>query len=114
MLIIILGIILSVAYVTLLERKFMGSIQRRIGPNKVGYLGLLQPLMDGIKLILKESILPIYGNLSLFYIAPFITFYLALAAWMFLPLDHDLSVSEINGGGLLIIIAITELSIFGV
>lgn len=66
MIIIVLGIILSVAYLTLLERKFMGSIQRRIGPNKVGFLGLLQPLMDGIKLLLKENILPLYGNITLF------------------------------------------------
>lgn len=114
MLIILLGIILSVAYVTLLERKIMGSMQRRIGPNKVGYQGLIQPLMDGIKLILKENILPLYGNISLFLLAPFITFYLALANWLVLPLDKDLSVSELEGGGILIIIAITELSIFGV
>lgn len=114
MLIIVLGIIQSVAYVTLLERKLMGSMQRRIGPNKVGYLGLLQPLMDGIKLILKENILPLYGNISLFLIAPFITFYLALANWLILPLDKDLSVSELEGGGILILIAITELGIFGV
>lgn len=108
MLIILLGIILSVAYVTLLERKVMGGMQRRIGPNKVGYLGLLQPLMDGVKLILKENILPLYGNVALFLIAPFITFYLALANWLILPLDSDLSVSELEGGGILIIIAITE------
>lgn len=92
----------------------MGSMQRRIGPNKVGYLGLLQPLMDGVKLILKENILPLYGNISLFLIAPFITFYLALANWLVLPLDKDLSVSELEGGGILILIAITELGIFGV
>ncbi len=114
MLIILLGIILSVAYVTLLERKLMAAAQRRIGPNKVGYLGLIQPLMDGVKLILKENILPLYGNLTLFLLAPFITFYLALANWLVLPLDKDLIVSELEGAGILIIITITELSIFGV
>lgn len=114
MLIILLGIILSVAYITLLERKLMGAVQRRIGPNKVGYLGLIQPLMDGVKLILKENILPLYGNITLFLLAPFITFYLALANWLVLPLDKDLIVSELEGAGILIIIVITELSIFGV
>ena len=114
MLIILLGIILSVAYVTLLERKLMGAFQRRIGPNHVGYLGLIQPLMDGIKLILKESILPLEGNKLIFILAPFITFYLSLANWLFLPLDHDLIVSEIEGGGLLLLIVISELGIFGI
>jgi NADH-quinone oxidoreductase subunit H len=114
MLIIVLGIILSVAYITLLERKIMGSMQRRIGPNKVGILGLIQPLMDGVKLILKENILPLYGNIILFLLAPFLTFYLALANWLFLPLDQDLIVSEIEGGGILILLTITEISIFGI
>lgn len=114
MLIILLGIILSVAFITLLERKLMGSMQRRIGPNKVGYLGLIQPLLDGVKLILKENILPIYGNVYLFLLAPFITFYLSLTHWMFIPLSKDLIVSELEGGGILIIILLTELSIFGV
>lgn len=114
MLIILLGLILSVAYLTLFERKLMGAMQRRIGPNKVGYLGLLQPLIDGIKLILKESVFPLNANLYLFMLAPFITFYLALFMWMFLPLNSSTLVSEIEGAGILIIIAITELSIFGV
>jgi NADH-quinone oxidoreductase subunit H len=114
MIIVILGIILSVAYVTLLERKLMGSMQRRIGPNKVGYLGLLQPLMDGIKLILKENILPLSSNLYLFILSPFCLFYLALLNWLFLPLSSNLSITEVEGGGILILIAITELSIFGV
>lgn len=114
MLIIVLGIILSVAYLTLLERKLMGSMQRRIGPNKVGYLGLLQPITDGIKLILKESVIGLESNSKLFILAPFISFYLSLLNWIILPLDEDLSFSDINGAGILILIAITELGIFGV
>ena len=89
-------------------------MQRRIGPNKVGYIGQLQPQIDGIKLILKENILPISSNLSLFLFSPFILFYLALLNWIFLPLNSNLSITEIEGGGILILIAITELSIFGV
>jgi NADH-quinone oxidoreductase subunit H len=114
MIIIVLGIILCVAYLTLLERKLMGSMQRRIGPNKVGYLGLLQPIADGVKLILKESIFGLESNKILFVLAPFITFYLALANWLFIPLDVNLSYSDINGAGILLLIAITELGIFGV
>lgn len=114
MIIIVLGIVLCVAYLTLLERKLMGSMQRRIGPNKVGYLGLLQPIADGVKLILKESIFGLESNKILFVLAPFITFYLALANWLFIPLDVNLSYSDIQGAGILLLIAITELGIFGV
>ena len=92
----------------------MGGIQRRIGPNQVGYLGLLQPLTDGIKLLLKESIFPLHSSKSLFLIAPFLSFYLALSSWLFLPLDSDLFYSDLPSSGILILIAITELSIFGV
>ena len=98
MLIIIIGVILSVAFITLLERKLMGHMQRRIGPNKVGYLGILQPITDGIKLILKESISNATANHFLFYIAPFITFYLALTNWLILPLSPNLFLSETPGG----------------
>lgn len=114
MIIIIIGVILSVAYLTLLERKIMGNMQRRIGPNKIGYIGILQPITDGIKLIIKENIIGIENNKIIFLISPFITFFLALLNWMFLPLNRNISYSDINDIGILIIIAITELSIFGV
>jgi NADH-ubiquinone oxidoreductase chain 1 len=92
----------------------MGTMQRRIGPNKVGYLGLLQPITDGIKLILKESVINFESNSKLFILAPFLSFYLSLLNWMFMPLDQDLSFSDLNGAGILILIAISELSIFGI
>lgn len=114
MILIILGVILSVAFITLLERKFMGSIQRRTGPTKIGYLGLIQPILDGIKLILKESVFPTTANIFLFLAAPFIVFYLALINWLFLPLSDSLVISEIRDGGILILIALGELAIFGV
>lgn len=114
MLIILLGIILSVAYLTLFERKLMGAIQRRVGPNKVGIWGLLQPLIDGIKLILKETLIGLDSNHFIFLLAPFLTFLLALTNWLFLPLSLHLVYIDILGIGILIIIAITELGIFGV
>jgi NADH:ubiquinone oxidoreductase subunit H len=77
-LVLIITILLSVAFVTLFERKVMGFMQRRRGPNVVGIYGLLQPLADGIKLILKETILPLKSNSIVFFCAPVITFWLSL------------------------------------
>ena len=75
---IVIPLLISVAYFTLAERKIMGSIQRRKGPNVIGYLGLLQPLADGLKLFVKETILPSNANLIIFLIAPMLTFILSL------------------------------------
>jgi NADH:ubiquinone oxidoreductase subunit H len=113
-LIVLLGMVLSVALTTLAERKVMGACQRRIGPNKVGYVGLLQPFADGIKLILKESVLPLESSNLLFFAMPFFTFYLALLNWLVMPLDFGIAVGELLGGGLLVILAISELGIYGV
>jgi len=74
----ILCILLAVAFFTLVERKVMGFMQRRRGPNVVGFYGLLQPLADGVKLILKETILPYKANDNLFYFSPIFTFFLSL------------------------------------
>ena len=75
---IIVPLLISVAYFTLAERKIMGIIQRRKGPNVIGFVGLLQPLADGLKLFVKETILPSNSNLTIFLIAPMITFILSL------------------------------------
>lgn len=114
MLIILQGIVLTVAFTTLLERKVMGAMQRRIGPNQVGYLGQLQPITDGVKQQLKESIQSQSTHSSFFFVAPFLTFYLAQANWLFIPLNQEQVVSEIPGAGIFLLIVLTELGIFGI
>jgi NADH-quinone oxidoreductase subunit H len=79
-LILVLPLLIAVAYLTLLERKLIASIQRRSGPNIVGLFGLLQPLADGAKLLIKETVLPNSANTGLFIISPILTFFLALCA----------------------------------
>ena len=76
--IIIVVLLLSLALMTLVERKVMGVIQRRLGPNKVGYYGILQPIGDGLKLVLKENVVPSHSNRSIYKIAPIITLFLSL------------------------------------
>ena len=107
-------VIISVALMTQAERKIMGAMQRRIGPNQVGYLGLLQPFADGIKQILKETVQPSESNKTIFLFTPYAIFFLALLNWLVLPLSKDILLSELNGGGILILISISELSIYGV
>ena len=89
-------------------------MQRRIGPNQVGYLGIQQPFADGLKLILKETILPTQSHAQYFLGAPFLFFFLSLINWLIIPLSSDIVLSELIGGGLLILIAISELAIYGV
>lgn len=113
LLIIIIPLLISVAYFTLAERKIMGSIQRRRGPNVVGYLGLLQPLADGLKLFVKETILPSTSNLSIFLLAPLITFILSLMGWAVIPFSKYGVVSDLNVG-ILYLFAISSLSVYGI
>jgi len=91
----------------------MASIQRRRGPNVIGYLGLLQPLADGLKLFIKETILPTSANIFIFLLAPLLTFFLSLMGWVVIPFGENLVVANVNIG-LLYLFAISALSVYGI
>ena len=110
---IIVPIMISVAYLTYVERKVIGAIQLRRGPNVVGPFGLLQPLADGLKLFSKEIIVPSGSNRGVFIAAPCITFILALVAWAVIPFDQDMVLADINVG-ILYLFAISSLGVYGV
>nr|UJP67957.1 NADH dehydrogenase subunit 1 [Dinetus racemosus]UJP67995.1 NADH dehydrogenase subunit 1 [Erycibe obtusifolia]UJP68214.1 NADH dehydrogenase subunit 1 [Dichondra micrantha] len=110
---IILPLLLGVAFLVLAERKVMAFVQRRKGPDVVGSFGLLQPLADGFKLILKEPISPSSANFSLFRMAPVATFMLSLVARAVVPFDYGMVLSDPNIG-LLYLFAISSLGVYGI
>ncbi len=103
----------AVAYLTLAERKVIGYIQVRIGPNRVGPRGLLQPIADAVKLMFKETILPTNANLFLFILGPILTIGPAMAAWAVVPFDDGMVIADIDAS-LLYILAMTSLGVYGV
>ena len=109
----IILLLISVAYFTHAERKIIAAIQRRRGPNVVGYYGLLQPLADGVKLFLKESICPSNASKPLFFFAPLLTFFLSLVGWAVIPFGPSHLIADINLG-LLYIFAVSSLSVYGI
>ena len=112
-LIIIVPLLIAVAYFTLAERKILGAIQRRRGPNYIGVYGLLQPLSDGLKLLVKETIVPSNSNKFIFIISPIITFTISLMGWAIIPYDKYSVLSEINIG-VLYLFAISSLGVYGI
>ena len=112
-LVIVVPILISVAYLTLAERKIMGAMQQRNGPNVVGFFGLLQPLADGLKLLLKETVIPSNANTFGFVIAPILTLFLSLLGWSLIPFSLTGSFVEVDLG-LLFLFAISSLGVYGI
>ncbi|NLD55788.1 MAG: NADH-quinone oxidoreductase subunit NuoH [Burkholderiaceae bacterium] len=106
-------LMVCVAYLTLWERKMIGFMHLRLGPNRVGPLGLLQPVADGLKLLLKEIILPTQASRILYVLAPVMTIMPALAAWVVIPFGPDRALANINAG-LLLLLALTSLEVYGI
>lgn len=110
---IIIPTLIAVAFFTVAERKIMGAIQRRRGPNVIGFMGLLQALADGLKLFVKETTLPSNSNLIVFLLAPMISFILSLISWSIIPFSHKLVAADINLG-VLYLFAISSLNVYGI
>ncbi len=112
-LLVVLPLLLSVAYLTYAERRIIGLMQMRRGPNMVGPFGLLQPIADAVKLMFKESIVPTPANKIVFIIAPMITFILSLVGWAVIPFSKEFVLSNMNVG-VLYILAISSLGVYGI
>jgi NADH-quinone oxidoreductase subunit H len=112
-LVIVVPLLISVAYFTLAERKILGAIQRRRGPNVVGVYGLLQPLSDGLKLFVKETVIPSSSNKYIFIVSPMATFIVSLIGWAIIPFDKYSYLAEMNIG-ILYLFAVSSLGVYGI
>jgi NADH-ubiquinone oxidoreductase chain 1 len=110
---VILPVLLSVAFMTIIERKQLAAHQRRVGPNTVGYYGILQPFADALKLILKETVIPSQSNKVLFYLAPVLTLVFSLLGWGIIPFGQGLALSDFSLG-ILYTLALSSLGVYGV
>jgi NADH-ubiquinone oxidoreductase chain 1 len=112
-LIVTIPTLLIVAFITIAERKTMGSMQRRLGPNIVGFYGLLQPFADALKLLIKEFVSPTQANLILFFLGPIITLIFALYGYAVIPYGPGLSILDFNLG-ILYMLAVSSLATYGI
>jgi len=110
---VILPVLLSVAFMTIIERKQLSAHQRRVGPNTVGYYGILQPFSDALKLILKETIIPSQSNKIIFYLAPVSTLIFSLLGWGIIPFGQGLAISDFSLG-ILYTLALSSLGVYGI
>jgi len=106
-------LLVCVAYLTLAERKILGAMQMRLGPNYIGFFGLLQPFADGVKLLLKETVLPRGSNRALFVLAPLVTFILSLVNWVVIPFSDYCVLANIDLGSLFIL-TLSSLNVYGI
>ena len=111
--VLVLPLLIAVAYLTYWERRLLGFMQVRHGPNRVGPLGLLQPMADGLKLLTKEVIRPDRANPAVYYLGPIMAFMPALAAWVVIPFGPEVALANINAG-LLLVMTITSVEVYGV
>ena len=109
----VVPLLVAVAYVTYAERRIIGAMQMRIGPNVVGWFGLLQPFADAVKLLTKETVLPTGSSPVVFFLAPMVTFSLAMIAWAVIPVDEGWFISNINVG-ILYLFAVSSLGVYGI
>src|ERR1700734_198321 len=112
-LIVTLPVLFIVAYVTVAERKTMASMQRRFGPNIVGYFGILQAFADALKLLLKEYVSPTQANQALFFLGPIITLIFSLLGYLVIPYGPGLALSDLNLG-ILYMLAVSSLATYGI
>ena len=109
----VVPLLVAVAYVTYAERRIIGAMQMRIGPNVVGWFGLLQPFADAVKLLTKETVLPTGSSPVVFFLAPMVTFSLAMIAWEVIPVNEGWFISNINVG-ILYLFAVSSLGVYGI
>ena len=112
-LLVLLPVLLSVAFMTIIERKQLAAHQRRVGPNTVGYYGILQPFSDALKLILKETVIPSQSNKILFYLAPVSTLIFSLLGWGIIPFGQGLTLFDFSLG-ILYTLALSSLGVYGI
>ena len=112
-LLVLLPVLLSVAFMTIIERKQLAAHQRRVGPNTTGYYGILQPFSDALKLILKETVIPSQSNKILFYLSPIFTLIFSLLGWGIIPFGQGLTISDFSLG-ILYTLALSSLGVYGI
>src|ERR1700749_5244186 len=112
-LLLIIPVLMTVAFITIAERKTMASMQRRLGPNVVGYYGLLQAFADALKLLIKEYVSPTQSNLVLFFLGPIITLIFSLLGFAVIPFAPGLSILDYNLG-ILYMLAVSSLATYGI